>query len=394
MSESSFNTVKAVSLKSRLLIKLKKLHQRLLPDDPSIGWSPYLWLLYLGFLAPGFLKSPIFSLHWSLTMVSIRIFLWLYFRGFWHRGTKQLWNIAAVTLLGMALLPFNVGATVYFIYAGAPSAAISTPITALITLTVIAAILVIESLLIGIPLTAWLIPCFILMLVGISNIFYCEMARKNARLRLSQEEVTKLAAVAERERIARDLHDLLGQSLSLITIKAELASRLFERNPERAQREIQEVERVSREALREVRKAVTGYRHTGWDGELEKSCLALKAAGLEVKVNGKVQSIPSAQESVLCMVLREAITNIIRHAHARHCEIQLSCDQDFLLLDIHDDGKGGKIIPGNGLMGMRERVEQLNGTLAIENTNGTTLQIQLPLLKNVSPIQPSWNTAA
>lgn len=383
-----------VSMKHRIAIKLHKLHRTLLPDDPSIGWSPYLWLLYLGFLAPGILSEEIFSLSWTLTIISLPVFIWLYFRGFWHRGKALLLNIITIACLGIVLLPFNVGATVYFIYAGAPSAAISTPLTAIITLTLITAALVLESILLGIPLTAWLIPSFILMLVGISNIFYCEMARKNARLRLSQEEVSKLAAVAERERIARDLHDLLGQSLSVITIKAELASRLFNHDPERAKNEIEDLERVSREALREVRKAVSGYRYSGWQGELDKSCLALKAAGLSVNANAQTESMPAAQESVLSMALREAVTNIIRHSKARHCDIDLSCDQDFIVLTIKDDGKGGKIIPGNGLTGMRERVEQLNGQLKLSQDEGTILSIQLPLMNNVSPLHPSWNNAA
>lgn len=371
----------------------KRLDQRLLPDDPHIGWSPYIWLLYLGFLSPNLFSEPVFSWTWAVTMAGLPVFLWLYFRSFWRRGKALTINLIAIALLGAITLPFNSGASTYFIYASAPAAFISTPITALIMIGIFGVSLAIESILLGASLLHWLIPCFILMLVGISNIFYCEVGRKNARLRLSQEEVSKLAAVAERERIARDLHDLLGQSLSLITIKAELASRLFEVNPTRAQQEIKELEKVSRTALQEVRRAVTGYRHAGWEIELENAQITLKAAGLKVDIDAEPVSMSAALETVVSMVLREAVTNVVRHAHAQHCAIQLYREFDEVHLVIKDDGRGGRIIPGNGLSGMRERIEQLNGRLDIRCEQGAVLSITLPLEHKVTPIQP-WNHAA
>lgn len=372
---------------------LLSIHRRLLPDDPQVGWSPYLWLLYLAFLGPQIWHDGLWSQAALATLASLPPFLFLYFRAYWHRGRSLLLNLCAIAIIGALLLPLNSGASVYFIYAGAPAAMISTPLTALATLTALAAVLALESILLHLHLVAWLVPCFILMLVGVSNIFYCEMGRKNARLRLSQKEVSHLAAVAERERIARDLHDLLGQSLSLITIKAELAGRLFDLDPDRSRREIKDLERVSREALQEVRKAVSGFRHAGWSGELKNTRLALKAAG--VKLQTDIADIPLtlSQETVLAMVLREAVTNIIRHAHAQHCQIELSLCTDELQLCIQDDGRGGRIVPGNGLSGMRERIEQLNGHLLIESKDGTRLCIHLPVEPRISPLQP-WHHAA
>ncbi|GAB4186146.1 MAG: sensor histidine kinase [Wenzhouxiangellaceae bacterium] len=378
----------------RLKRALTALHRRLLPDEPSIGWSPYLWLLYTGFLVPGVINQPWLSWPMILTLASLPPFLWLYFRGFWRRGRPLLWNLLGVAALGALLTPFNQGATVYFIFAGAPAAMISTPLTALAVLTGLAAVLVIESVIMGYHITAWIIPAFILMLVGVANIFYCELARKNARLRLTQDEVSHLAAVAERERIARDLHDLLGHSLSLIAIKAELAGRLLEVDSARAAREINEVETVSRDALREVRKAVSGYRQSGFDGELEHARMTLKAAGIKLddQVPADLQ-MGVAQESVLAMALRESITNIVRHAHAHQCRVRLEMDADTIELEVSDDGRGGAITPGNGLSGMRERVRQLGGELQIDSSQGVTVLIAVPRESNIQPLSAAHHAA-
>ena len=162
------------------------------------------------------------------------------------------------------------------------------------------------------------------------------------RLGEVQLEKEKLAADAERERIARDLHDLLGHTLSVIVLKSELASKLADKNPARAIAEIREVERISREALSEVRAAVQGYRGSGLSAELARSKVALDAAGVRLVLERPPLALPPATEAGISMVLREAVTNVVRHARAQHCTVVIEQRGDGYWLEVKDDGVGGR----------------------------------------------------
>jgi two-component system sensor histidine kinase DesK len=209
---------------------------------------------------------------------------------------------------------------------------------------------------------------------------YAANARKQAALRLSQDEVARLAKVAERERIGRDLHDLLGHTLSVVAIKAELANKLFGRDPAAAQAEIADVEKIAREALGQVRRAVTGMRAVGIRAEFANARLALGAVAVDFDYRAPDFSLHPEVETVLALALREAATNIIRHAGARRCSAELLREGANVVLTVRDDGVGGALVDGNGLSGMRERIEGLGGTLGVssERGRGTQLRIALP----------------
>jgi two-component system sensor histidine kinase DesK len=207
----------------------------------------------------------------------------------------------------------------------------------------------------------------------------------NRKLRKANEEIENLAKVAERERIARDLHDVLGHTLSVITLKSELAGKLIDRDPQRAGKEIREVEQISRQALTDVRDAIRGYRSQGLVAELAQAKSTLETAGLTVQCDAATtMKLPAVQESVLSLAVREAVTNVVRHAQARTCRMRLEQQNGSCRLEIHDDGCGSSNGEGNGLRGMRERVEMLGGTLNRSTEAGTTLTITLPL-KQVVP---------
>src|SRR5690606_29047101 len=214
--------------------------------------------------------------------------------------------------------------------------------------------------------------------------------RTDAALRLSHDEVRRLAALAERERIGRDLHDLLGHTLSLVALKSDLAARLVERDPVAARSEIDAVSRVAREALAQVRSAVSGIRAAGIAAELASAKLLLECDGVALRHDWDESglaggALPSRVETTLALVLREAVTNIQRHAHARSAEIALRAEgSDGVVLRISDDGRGGAFAPGNGLGGMRERVEALGGRLVIDSVRGrgTVVEVWLPLAAN------------
>jgi len=178
---------------------------------------------------------------------------------------------------------------------------------------------------------------------------------------------------------------VLGHTLSVITLKSELAGKLIDRDPQRAGKEIREVEQISRQALTDVRDAIRGYRSKGLAAELAQAKSTLETAGLTVQCDAATTvTLPAVQESVLSLAVREAVTNVVRHARARTCRMRLEQQNGTCRLEIQDDGLGSLNSEGNGLRGMRERVEMLGGTLRRDSQAGTTLTITLPVRETVS----------
>jgi two-component system sensor histidine kinase DesK len=214
---------------------------------------------------------------------------------------------------------------------------------------------------------------------------------------LSHDEVRRLAAVAERERIGRDLHDLLGHTLSLITLKSELANRLFERDPLAARREIADVEAVARDALAQVRRAVTGIRAAGIAAELASARLLLEINGVHLTYELADVTLPATVETVLAMTVRESVTNIQRHARASSARVSLLVEQKQLRLEIADNGRGGDIVPGNGLTGMRERLATIEANVRVDSRRGegTTILVTLdvPEFKEAVAATPTFRPA-
>jgi two-component system sensor histidine kinase DesK len=181
-----------------------------------------------------------------------------------------------------------------------------------------------------------------------------------------RKELARLKVEEERERLSRDLHDLLGHTLSLITLKSELARHLITENPERCAQELSEMEHVARQTLREVREAVAGYRQPRLENELEAARQLLEAAGIHYLIEPTKESLPPALDAMLAWTVREGITNVIRHSCARQCRIRLTQRDGMVEAEILNDG--GAHIPvestmrrGCGLAGLQERVSALGG---------------------------------
>ncbi len=360
---------------------------RLLPKSVAseYGWTLYS-VLYFGFFFIDPIVGHASAKMWFFDIVGTVVFLVLYFGLFWVSRRQGLLHIAALVLMGVAFAKFNGGATTFFIFAAACAPFIvdneSDGIKILVAVEVAAG------------LTWWALHLdgwFLLFanglafVVGASNIHFAQRNRTNKKLLRAHEEIEHLAKVAERERIARDLHDVLGHTLSVITLKSELAGKLIDRDPQRAGKEIGEVEEISRQALSDVRDAIRGYRAKGIAAELAQAKSTLETAGLVVQCDAATTvTLPALQESVLSLAVREAVTNVVRHAQARTCRMRLDQQNGSCRLEIHDDGLGGSNGEGNGLRGMRERVEMLGGTLHRSTEAGTTLTITLPL-KEVEP---------
>jgi two-component system sensor histidine kinase DesK len=357
---------------------------RLLPKNSEYPWAMYS-VLYFGFFYIDPIVGHASAKVWFLTVLATVVFLFLYFSIFWVNCRQGLLRLAAMVLMGMAFAKYNGGATTFFIFAAACG-----PFVVADEIAGFKVLLAVEA---AAGLTYWvlhlngwflLFGCGLTFVVGASNIHFAQRNRSNKKLIRAQEEIEHLATVAERERIARDLHDVLGHTLSVIILKSELAGKLTDRDPQRAGNEIREVEQISRQALSEVRDAIRGYRTKGLSAEFAQAKSTLETAGVAVQCDVVKVPLPALHEGVLSMAVREAVTNVVRHAHARTCSLRLEQQNGSCRLEIEDDGRGGFAGEGNGLRGMRERVQMLGGTLSCESQAGTKLTITLPL-KEVTP---------
>jgi two-component system sensor histidine kinase DesK len=192
---------------------------------------------------------------------------------------------------------------------------------------------------------------------------------RSIELSAARKDFAELAVQEERGRFARDLHDILGHSLTVITVKAELAGRLIEANPDRAAAEVADVERLARAALADVRAAVAGYRELSLAGELVSARSALQAAEIKADLPTVVDEVPEANRELFAWVVREGVTNVIRHSGAKKCTIKLDARQ----VEVLDDGKGptpGGGASGHGLVGLRERADQVGASLQIGTAPG------------------------
>ena len=386
------------------------------PKPRSRNWA-WLWLSYTGFL----FLNPILEPHlyqWLGTITVFGVFL-LIFRKYVlcadQGDPTAFWMIGATFALGLIAFPWNQGSSCLMVYAFCFIPFAVESIRRVLALYALGVLIILgESAYFhswhGAFHISWInafFAIFLVLVIGGGNIFFAEQKRFNVaqakaerELHAAQEENLALAAVAERERIARDLHDVLGHTLSVIVLKAELAGRLISLNTEeasaRATAEIADVERTARTALAEVREAIGGYRTRGLAAEIEAARRTLDAAGvtlladsdsgcpihadsLTVGMNGVGANLTSQEETVLALALREAVTNIVRHARATTCTLRFITDSGTRRLIVEDNGSSpAPPREGNGLRGMRQRIESIGGRLQLQHDNGTRLLITLP----------------
>lgn len=225
--------------------------------------------------------------------------------------------------------------------------------------------------------------------IGLLLVLMRDLRMRNQELVEARAELALSAVEAERERFARDLHDLLGHSLSVIAIKAELAGRLLKLDPERAAAEVADVEGVARESLREVRQAVSGYRQPTLEKELEGARVALSAAGIAAEVQRAPVTLDPEVEAVLAWTVREGATNVIRHSGASHCQVKVSAGLADAGVEVVDDGQGPACLrgeqvehAGHGITGLTERAERLRGRIeagGLPDGGGFRLAVSIPV---------------
>ncbi|MGX1680572.1 sensor histidine kinase [Streptomyces althioticus] len=341
----------------------------------KVLWTA-IWLVYLSApvsdLLHGGHPAGVRALGWLGLVVFVTWYMLLVFRAGRGDRTALVLGSLAVLTAQSALLALTLGREwlVLFVYVSIASGA-ALP-SRLSRWSVPGACALMTAAAFAVPggrdlLWGLLVPA---LLGGFAMTGVRELIRTTIALREARATVAHLAANEERLRLARDLHDLLGHSLSVITLKSELAGRMLPDHPDRAARQVADIEQVSRQALVDVREAVTGYRRLRLAGELGGARVALRAAGIVPELPGAdaLGEVPEDAESALAWALREAVTNVVRHSGARRCTVEVARrhtrDGQVLELSVEDNGPGGSATGhGNGLRGLRERLAAVGGTL-------------------------------
>src|SRR6476659_3219286 len=361
------------------------------------GKSPWTDAVHLLWSAWVFV-TPMFgggyTLRWiTLTLASYPVFVLLYARSL-LAPCRQTWRAAlGMIALALVLMPVYPSGGSYYVFGCVMLRLRGSLRQYLLRLFAINVVFVLLARYVGYPWGIWAMMPLMTLIIGV--IVHVERIANetDAALKLSHDEVRRLAATAERERIGRDLHDLLGHTLSLITLKLELARKLAERDPARSQRELEEAERVARHALAEVRSAVTGIRSADLAAELASARLLLESSHVHLDYDAPPVDLPPDVERGLALVLREAVTNVARHAQATRVRIAFAREPRVVQLCVDDDGRGGVGADGNGLGGMRDRVRALGGTLSIASPSGrgTQVLVRVPLAEQsaYAPTMPA-----
>lgn len=322
----------------------------------------------------------VFAVFVALYLSLLPPAVWLARHG--SRGIRVALALLAATAALTLLLGAPVSFTALFVYVVAAGGMLLPVRTAAVVIAVVA---------VGVGMGLGLggangstITSLMLTIVAIGAMMaaFGRKVQANRELEAARDELARLAVAEERLRIARDLHDLLGHTLSVIALKSELAAKLVDRDPERARGELDEVQEVTRHALAEVREAVHGYRRLALADAVDGARTALAAAGIDCRVEGGAGTLPDEVEDVLAWAVREATTNVVRHSDARTCSITLQSTDGAVELEVADDGTtrpaGGG---GAGLRGLAERAEKLRGTLEVgaRRAGGFRVKLTVPL---------------
>ena len=359
---------------------LKKIHRGLVPYDSDMGYAPYLSLAYLTIFFVNLYFAPVTGLKLAAVIIALIVFLICYFRAFWVDGVQLVICIVSIFAIGVAMAQINFGASVFFVYAAAMCSQLKTHRIALGSLIFVICSIGLFAAITQQSTFFWIPAILFSFIIGLMTVHQAEVDRKNKALKLSEEHIEALAKTAERERIGRDLHDVLGHSLSVITLKSELASKMIDKGValDKIREEIKAVEELSRETLAQVRGAVVGYNQATIDAELLHAQVATKAADIELISDIEVNTLTSDVESQLALIVREAITNIVRHAETKKAWVTLHTRNTGVELSIKDQGSMTDYKENSGLNGMRQRITKLGGEMYIE-TAPTCLRFNVPV---------------
>lgn len=380
--------------------------QRTRGPSAYIVWG--IFIIWISF-STGLFIEPFrmpFSWRFVLTYSGTLLFFALYLRNSWldaRRLTSDMPSATRASLRTWApLIAMFILSLIMVLYAGPDwgglliyTAAISAshlPMRqGLLMLVVVLLTTITGTILERSSWQAVLASAFTVIVTGFTTMVSMWAFAANKELRRVRQELARLAVTEERLRFARDLHDLLGHTLSLIALKSELARRLVQRAPDRAASEIEDIEAAARQALHEVREAVAGYRQPTLAGELQAAQEMLAAAGIGLTIEEDDPTFPlrATTEGMLAWTVREGVTNVIRHSRAQQCTIRLGYQDNGVSLSLSDDGQGAAKdagdAEGNGLRGLRERARELGGTCVAERQADGGFRLNVTLPRRVAP---------
>ena len=341
--------------------------------------GPWPWLAYLLFYPlPWMWRGPSAG-QLAASLAALAVFLPTYFLAYRLIGRRLLAACLLLLVLGLLLAPVGGGWTVVTVYAGAAAARLKPYRAAALLIAFVALATLATALLLNQPPLYWAAGVLLIVMTGGGGLSREAFFDRTEALLASQEEVRRLAGTAERERIGRDLHDVIGRALTLAALKADLAVRLAERDPDAALAEMRGAGDAARAGLAEVRAALAGRAGGGLAHEVAASAHALMSAGVELDVTGDPDALPAGAGAVLAMTLREAVTNVVRHADAERCAVAFERYGNLARLIVADDGTGGPVAEGSGLSGMRQRLIAAGGSLALEDARpGLRLVAEVP----------------
>jgi len=358
-----------------------KIDHFLLPKQSNMRFAPYIWLVYLFiFFTNLFFYHPV-EHSYFYAAIGTSLFLVAYFNGYWASSDKIIYNIVAILIIGSFMAILSPGASVFFIFAGAFCCRLGKSRKALYGLILIAAWIGLLSWYFDYSSYFYIPAVGFTFMIGGLNIYQHDIDLKRKELNLSQQEVRHLARTSERERIARDLHDLIGHTFSVITLKAELAGKLIDRDNEQAKKEILELETISRDALKQVREVVTGYRTSDLSTELAHAKYILQSNDIDFEYSFEAIELSEKINKELAIILKELVTNILKHAQASRVTVSIQEQKNCVVMKVNDNGVGFiiKENKGFGIKGIKERVDTLQGRLVIDSQNETKTQIEIPL---------------
>lgn len=343
----------------------------------------FAWI-YLINLIFYFLPLFVASFKWwqYLSMAAaLGIFLFCYFTAYRSKFSAIHKPILGIIIIASLITPINPGSISMFAYAGF-FIALAFPLRQyILSISALALLLVLLDLSLTLH---W--PYFLTMgipiLLGVSFFGRVERQRlfHQQREQKSADEISQLATTVERERIARDLHDILGHTLSSIALKADLAIKLLDnQRPDAVHVQLTELSQIARDSLSQVRQSVSGYKHQGLAAEVSKLLARLRDGGFNAELQGTVPTLDQRSETALILVLTELVTNVLRHSSGNSCQLSFSQLNQRLTISVVDNGQVEAISVGNGLIGIEERLNALNASIAVCVNNGCKIHIELPL---------------
>jgi len=360
--------------------------ETVIAPEPSSWWQrlfdpdePWVWLFYSPLYFFPWINKPFSTFDLAVSVTALAVLLAVYVGGARANG-RWLVGCAAIILVESIILSRLGGNwTVFTIYATSMIARLRPSRRAMGFVAGFCGTAFLAGIVQGGPPIWWMPGVFLATLVGGATVSRTALREKNLALIAAQEEVRKLTRITERERITRDLHDLIGRTLTLIVIKADLADRLLRVDQAAAGQEIREIAAAARRSLSDVREALAGMSHRSLAREVNAARDVLGAARIACTIDGAPDDIPDPSGAVLAMVLREAVTNVVRHSGAANCQISIRQLAEQTTVDVVDDGCGGTFREGSGLAGMRVRLTAAGGELSVEPlARGTRLAARMP----------------